>query len=147
MTGRLQDENFHRIIDAVRRALSHSDLQGEAFGTALFLTRERFMSVLWRGDLRVVPMTDEGSDIAESARILEVFLDFLSSKCQSFVSGQFLLDAKFVSCLDAPARALRDHLLLFLDTMPRDAQASPLHAKLLSVIHGAFGQRDHDMLP
>lgn len=131
----------------MRRALSHSDLHGEAFGTALFLARERFMSVLWRGDLRVVPMTDEGSDIAESARVLEVFLDYLSSKCQACVSGQFLLDAKFVSCLDPPARALRDHLLRFLDSMPREAHASPLHSKLLSVIHGAFGQRDQDVLP
>lgn len=139
----LQDENFHRIIDAVRRALSHSDLHGEAFGTSLFLARERFMNVLWKDDLKVVPMTEEGTSVSESARVLEIFLDYLAS-LSGVGLGEFLLDSKFTNCLDPSARALRDHILQFLHTMPEEAKTDPLHAKLTTLIYKNFGKPTSD---
>lgn len=132
--------------------------QGDPFGTSLFLSRERFMSVLWRDDLLVVPMTDEGTSIPDSARVLEIFLDYLvrcarglmeavlgdvcltSTRSLSVGMGHFLLDAKFVNCLDAPELALRNHLISFFDTCPEDARASPLFAKLSLLVQSNFGQ-------
>lgn len=77
----LQDESFHRIADAVRRAIRPHDGQ-DPFGTVLGLRPRPLVEELWHGDLRFVSVAPEGTEDAAAAREIDVFLDALG--CESF---------------------------------------------------------------
>jgi SIR2-like domain len=80
----LADDNFHRIVDSVRRLRGEGRPAGP-FGTALALRAGGLAEVLWEQDVRRVRMADQpesaaGFPAAEASRRLEVFLDYLVSR-------------------------------------------------------------------
>lgn len=109
----LNDDNFHTIVDSVRKALrrvQHDDAHGP-FGTALLLCDEPLLHELWERDLELVAMGDACSDTAEAARRLQIFLDFLLSEATSHT--QHLLDETYQGVLTPAEQELRDALLEF----------------------------------
>jgi len=72
----LQDDNFHRVIDAVRKALSNQDKGHrsiENFGTCLFLIQNGLIDELWEKELDLVSMEPyikdpKGTDWGRTAR-------------------------------------------------------------------------------
>lgn len=110
----LTDDNFHRIVDAVRR------IRGEGrpgqFGTALSLGAGGLSEVLWEQDVRRVRMdgakeSAPGFPFDEVARRLEVFLDYLVSRTRD--AAHLLVGERFDPLLTAGERRLRDALARF----------------------------------
>src|SRR5262249_24393238 len=67
----LNDDNFHKVADAVRRARDPKQQGRSRFGTVLKLAREPYVEELWKDELSFISMGDE------RARKLEIFLDFV----------------------------------------------------------------------
>jgi len=118
----LDDDNFHQIIDAVRKAVGRRrDPEARVpFATCLSLGREEVLEELWREDLHWVPVTSEkdvdpaageSGSLAEAARVLEIFLDHLLAQTSS---AGHLMDPRYDAILSGPERQLRDALQEFL---------------------------------
>jgi len=111
----LDDDNFHQIIDAVRKAVGRTSRStpGTPFGTCLALFREEVVEELWRHDLHWVEMmqgTDQTS-MMQAGRMLEIFLDHVLALTAS--TGH-LMDPRFDAVLADPERQLRELLQRFL---------------------------------
>lgn len=106
----LNDDNFHRIADDVRRALGDSDVARENFGTSLVLGRDQLLEELWLPDIKCLPMSDtpKGEDLPGDARRLEIFLDALLAL--STQSTAHLMDETYDAVLDDGERELRHRL-------------------------------------
>src|SRR5207248_1061600 len=121
------DDNFHRVVDAVRRLRGEGGSPPGHFGTALSLGSGGMAEVLWEQDVRRVRMADApeaapGFAGAESARRLEVFLDYLVSRTRD--AGHLLVGERFGPLLTAGERRLRDALVRFVaDVTGPDAAA------------------------
>lgn len=140
----LNDDNFHRCVDSVKRALDESS-EKEIFGTALFLVKERFMSELWESDLRLLSMCDPpgapaAKDWADSARLLEIFLDHVASL--TVQPGHFFRDTKFAFCLEDVDIEFRDSLENYLEEVTAKFGSSPFVAMFKASIENAFGKRN-----
>jgi len=112
----LSDDNFHRIVDAVRRLRGDGSLPGH-FGTAMSLGAGGLAEVLWDGDVKRIrmdetPETTPGFAAAEAARRLEIFLDYLVSCTRD--AGHLLVGDRFNSLLNPGERRLRDALETFV---------------------------------
>lgn len=121
----LTDDNFHRIVDAVRQV--RGDGGTVQFGTALTLGAGGLAEVLWDRDVRRVRMSEEkestpGFSAAEAARRVEVFLDYLVSRTRD--AAHLLVGERFDSLLTEGERRLRDALARFAaDVTGPDAAA------------------------
>jgi hypothetical protein len=149
----LTDDNFHRIADAVRRAIrtapptaavtsvaaaagdeaaaaTRATSDVELFGTALVLVRDRLVQELWKEDLRWVGFVDAdgGASIPDAARRLEIFLDQLLA-CSTTATSH-LLDHRYDGVLSDDERALRQALERFLTKLPREARRAPAWSTL-----------------
>lgn len=125
----LTDDNFHRIVDEVRKALhgSSSARSGAeqfgthatgasltrnrgAFGTALLLGDDPLMRQLWAKDLSLFGFGATVDTHAEAARLMEVFLDLVLAEASRGVSP--ILDPAYDGVLTHEEReiaaALRD---------------------------------------
>lgn len=101
----LRDDNLHRIVDEVRRALRpDGERQAEPFGTALLLHHEPLLAELWSGDVSFLAAADDDTPQAEAARRLEIALDQLLLQCSDLSSH--LLDQRFSHLLSPPEQRL-----------------------------------------
>jgi hypothetical protein len=96
----LGDDNFHRIVDDVRKALGDRGPDPEPFGTALMVRAPSFTQELWKDDLEVVAL-DEG----EVAPLLDRVL------AMSTTLSEFLLDESFAGFLTREEERLKSLLL------------------------------------
>lgn len=114
----LTDDNFHRIVDTVRR-LRSSVSATDKFGTTLTLGHGGLSEVLWERDLNRVRMDEreesEGFPYAEMSRRLEIFLDYLLSRTRT--NAHLLVGKRFDSLLTEGERLLRDALEPFTKDM------------------------------
>jgi hypothetical protein len=95
----LGDDNFHRIADAVRRAV-----QREPFGTSLSVAGNPLLREVWSRDLDWIEL----GELPGSARLLEIFLDRLAAR--AVATADYLFDPKYQSVLSEPETRLRDQL-------------------------------------
>jgi hypothetical protein len=111
----LTDDNFHRIVDAVRRLRAATGAPGQ-FGTSLTLGRGGLAESLWDRDVYRVRMEDrlesDGFPFADAARRLEVFLDYLLSRTRD--TAHLLVGDRFDAVLTPGERRLRDALGRFV---------------------------------
>jgi hypothetical protein len=115
----LRDENFHRIADAVRRALVDRD----AYGTVLTLEREPMLEELWTRDLAFVALA--------TPRRLELFLDCLLAHAQS--ATQHLLDDRFTAVLSPAEKRLKEALAA-LGELPPEVRATSAWAEVEALL-------------
>jgi hypothetical protein len=120
----LTDDNFHRVVDAVRR-LREAGRPPGPLGTALALGHGGLAEVLWERDVRRVRMDDRPESsrdfpASEAARRLEVFLDYLLSRTRD--TAHLLVGERFDPLLTPGERRLRDALGRFVtDVTAADA--------------------------
>jgi len=93
----LDDPNFHRIADEVRKALGGGRDPDAAFGTVVTLDRQPLLEELWRSDLRFVAALPDGP-IGEAGNAHDRFLDLVGSLAASV--SRHLLDDGFSGLLD-----------------------------------------------
>lgn len=116
----LTDDNFHRIVDAVRR-LRENDSQAASkqFGTALTLGKGGLVESLWEGDLNRVAMDPQeekqGFPFAVAARRLQIFLDYLLSRTRD--TCHLLVGRRFDPILSPGEIHLRDALTQFVNQL------------------------------
>ena len=81
----LEDDNFHRIIRAVRRAMHREEHGGAeaAFGTTLVVGGNPLVQALWQDELTWIDFDDEVDGTPAAARRLEVFLDRVASSAET----------------------------------------------------------------
>ena len=144
----LNDDNFHRIADAVRQAVTPDDEPGKSpgasprapvqrgpFGTCVTLFHNELFETLWQGDMAWVRMgaddetrlsaTDWRARLPATARRLEVFLDYLAYRN---VGSEHLLEGRFKGALSHSEEALKQALLVLAGTT--DAQQAPQWAQV-----------------
>jgi hypothetical protein len=126
----LNDDNFHRLVHDVRYAmgarLSEMAAGEEAeFGTALLLARQAFLTELWAGDVRMIPMVesaDAPGPRAGAARCLDIFLDAVGMLSSS--AAAHVLDPTFDRVLSDDERAIREALQEMQAKVPETARRS-----------------------
>ena len=140
----LNDDNFHRIADAVRQAIApepeaagsdedagKGDQAGrEPFGTCVTLFRNELFETLWQGDMAWVRMgaddetrlsaDDWRTRLPVAARRLEIFLDYLAFRN---VGSEHLLERRFKGSLSDSEKALKEALLVLANT--QEAHKAP----------------------
>lgn len=124
----LQDENFLRIVDDVRRALP----RGGSFGTALLLHCDPILQELWEGELELVSLGSSEEPLERTARQLEIWLDCLLAQATSHTA--YLLRPSFEGALTPSERALRQALLDWLEQLPEVARQAPAFAQLVQAL-------------
>ncbi len=121
----LIDDNFHRIVDAVRRLRTAAGSPAR-FGSALTLGHGGLAEVLWEHDLERIRMDPRqetpGFPVAEAARRLEIFLDYLLSRTRN--TAHLLVGERFDPLLTPGERRLRDALGQFVRAVTGDDAAS-----------------------
>lgn len=130
----LSDDNFHRIVTDVRKALPPSS-EG-TFGTALFLERDPLLEELWSRDVEVLAAStgEGGQDTANARRSVELFLDLLLHEATD--DSAFLLERRFEHLLLPEERELAAKLTAPIEETPDAARRTRAWSTLLA----AFGQ-------
>ena len=95
----LGDDNFHRIVDDVRKALGDRGVGSAPFGTALMVRAPRLTRELWHGDLDVVAVDESEVDVV---------LDRVVA--MSSTLSEFLLDESFAGLLTPEEKRLKSLL-------------------------------------
>ena len=117
----LTDDNFHRIVDAVRRLRTSAGGLGR-LGTTLTLGNDGLAEVLWEKDIHRVRMDDRplgpGFPTTEAARRLEIFLDYLLSRTRD--TAFLLVGERYDSLLTPGERILREALSEFVRAVSSD---------------------------
>ena len=112
------DDNFHRIVDAVRRAVGSE--RAFELGDVTAVSDFGFQKALWEGELRWIDLFDD-SGVAAAARRLEIFLDYLSFRA---TGSTHLLHERFARGLSEEDKALRALLIQVREALA-DAPDSP----------------------
>lgn len=111
----LSDDNFHRIVESVRR-LRAINAEGDFFGTTLAMGDGGLHEVLWEKDLHRVRMVEAKEEKAiseyEAPRRLEIFLDYLLSRTRD--TKHLLVGNRFDKVLDEDEKKVRDALYRFV---------------------------------
>ena len=124
----LDDDNFHRIADDVRKVVVESvGNPGEPFGSSIVLHDRPFLKDLWRDEVDMVAVGEDSHSIAEAARRLEIFLDYLLAHT---VDPRYLLNERFSHILTEPERQLRDELLAMLRRVDGSVWRTPAWSKI-----------------
>lgn len=125
----LDDDNFHRIVDDVRKVVWAGG--DEPFGTSIVLTRRPFLAQLWEGEIEMIPVASGGlgpsSGLAEAARLAEIFLDYLLAQV---ADPNHLLNVRFERLLSSGEAALRDELRAFISRTTPEMRATAAWSKL-----------------
>jgi hypothetical protein len=109
------DDNFLRIVDAVRRAVrgwGNQAPEPEQLGYALMPNAHPLLRTLWEKDLPWICPAGPNAEMPEGARSVEIFLDLLTHLA---ASHGHLMDSRFDEVLSPPERRLRDALFQLVD--------------------------------
>ena len=104
----LDDENFHKIMDSVRKAKYGS----ECYATSLQLFKNKYVANIWHPDINAIQMRPQpkhttGSDWSNAGRDVDIYLDLLATKASNF-SCTYLLDYRFTGYLTNDEAKLKD---------------------------------------
>ncbi len=102
----LQDDNFHQIVRAVRRAARYGEAGSRPFGTALSIVKNPLAEELWQEDVRWAFVG--GTTLAEGARCLEILLDRIAAG--AIRTTEHLFDPRYDEVLSDADRRLKRSL-------------------------------------
>ncbi|MCA9826751.1 MAG: SIR2 family protein, partial [Dehalococcoidia bacterium] len=118
----LTDENFHRIADDVRRAMSGQGQSDLRCGTAMVLSPDPLMAELWLPEIACTPVSEGGGATRAAARELEIFLDRVLAECTDMTSH--ILDDTFEHLLSPGELELRSALRAMEYALGGDARST-----------------------
>ncbi|MCK6522082.1 SIR2 family protein [Myxococcota bacterium] len=119
----LDDDNFHRVADSVRRVFAKvTEGARPSFGAALLPQKSEFAEALWGSEIEWLSMGDKrrpgAADLRAAGRRVEIFLDHLA--CVAARSADHLLDATYDGALTDAERRVRDQLLPLVALLDAD---------------------------
>lgn len=114
----LQDDNFHKIADSIRKAVKGNG--NHKIGITLQLFSNQYNEEMWGDELKFICMEDgKTKDFPRAGRKLEIFLDLLLMKAISLDTFK-ILDPAFNSILSEDEEKLKRILLEFIENAPDD---------------------------
>ena len=116
----LEDDNFHRIVDAVERAMGGQHPEG--LGSVVSLMANPLAEQLWGDDLRWIALGTSSEALSELSRRFEIFLDAVSFYA---ADPQHLLHPRFAGVLTAEERELRELLVPLVRWMRANGPPAP----------------------
>jgi hypothetical protein len=138
----LRDENFHRIMHDVRKAIRLPGAKShDPFGTALLLRQYAFLDELWRDDLHLVHVGEETESPATAARRLQILLDHVLHRSTTTVGH--LLDEAYDAVLDEDERVAREALRELKAALPPSPYATPVWKRIADFLH-SVGDRPEE---
>ncbi|MCY1675621.1 SIR2 family protein [Pseudarthrobacter sp. SL88] len=133
----LADDHFHEIVHDVRRALPATGSKEHQMGTVLSLFHEPLQSLVWSGNLDILPMSDAPAQnageeevhtaLAAAGRELEIFLDMMASYATD--NHSYLLAPAYDAGLNEAESRLRAQLME-LAAQPRSPETEEVWALL-----------------
>jgi hypothetical protein len=132
----LRDDNFIRILDAVRRVVVPQPTDAVArrpFGSALMMGKDDVMENLYRDDLGWIALSEgeelamKGADFRSPGRKLELFLDYLLARTGA---ASHVLDDDFTSILSAEEKRLREALRPLVEFARNNKATTPALARV-----------------
>lgn len=124
----LEDDNFHHIVRAVRRAVQVGAAGDEAkahpFGTSLMISANPLTEELWRGSLQWIAL--------EAPRRLDIFLDRIAGGASEL--SAHLFDPRYDEVLTAGEKELRDRLRELHDSASPDAKKTQAFLRLVELM-------------
>lgn len=124
----LNDDNFHQIIRAVKRALVRDPKDERPFGTSLVVAGNPVAEEMWQRDLRLLSMDAGGTSIPEASRRLDMMLDRIGAGAASVSSHLF--DPRYDDVLADPERRLRKLLEQLGDRADDDIRGTAAWAEI-----------------
>ena len=132
--------NNHRVSFFSQGFRILPDSDSAVFGTALSLFEEPLVSELWKHDLDVVGMAPAGAcAIGDSARVLQIFLDYVGATSSS--ASSYLLSPRFDSMLSHSERDLKSLILAMFDSIPASSRSSITFSKLKTMFLALGGSK------
>lgn len=119
----LTDEDFHHLVDEVRRARPEGSSERRMLGSVLTLFDDGFFAQMWSDDVRTIPMeegvepTKDKTETTRAARRLAIFLGLVCHEASN--TSAFLGDPTFATLLDDEERAVAARLKELSDSLPR----------------------------
>lgn len=128
----LDDDNFHRIADEVRQVVraAQPEEEVEPFGSSIVLRERPFLAQMWESEIDMISVSESDS-VAEGARMVEIFLDYLVAQVQD---PNHLLDARFEHLLEEGDAALRERLLELTREMTPEILGSPAWGQVADLL-------------
>ncbi len=127
----LEDDNFHQIIRAVRRAKSPAGTapdRASPFGTSLVVGPNPLAEELWKRDLHWVSLSDDPKEVARAARALEILLDQVAAGATS--ATEHLFEERYDPVLSAGEREVKARLTQLMGEASADAKRTPAWAEV-----------------
>jgi hypothetical protein len=124
----LEDDNFHHIVRAVRRAVhvggQDDETRQHPFGTSLMISANPLTEELWRGSLQWIAL--------EGPRRLDIFLDRIGAGASEL--SAYLFDPRYDEVLTPGEKELRDRLFELHDAASADAQKTQAFMRLVELM-------------
>jgi hypothetical protein len=122
----LTDDNFHKVFDAVIKAMPASQLA--ANNTAIMLSVSPMQAELWEGEvglLSIAGPADTDLDIPALVRKQDIFLDILAAACCLNGRSNFLLQDRFEMILTPQEQELKTALKTMVSSLSAEAKSTP----------------------
>ena len=141
----LSDDHFHAIVHDVKKALGSNPARDgeESLGKALSLRPAGIVDELWSRQVTPITMCGPDSGSSEAARIMEIFLDFLSHEATA--SSDFLLDSAFEAMLTASERELKKVLIQILSSASESVREAPAWTQVVRLMRDLGGDSSHSL--
>lgn len=124
----LEDDNFHQIVRAVRRAIrvggEEEQPAAHQFGTSLMISDSPLTEELWRGSLQWIAL--------ESARRLDIFLDRLGASASE--ASAHLFDPRYDEILTAGEKEVRDSLRALFSNASDQAKDTHAFSRIIELM-------------
>ena len=125
----LRDENFHKIIDSVRKAMCSTSKT--SFATTIQLFPNPLNEELWTPEMEFLPMSAPvvgqiTEDMKkEATRNQEIFLDLLGLETSKTVGASCILDERFATILEDQEKRVKQAVLNFIQKLPVNLFSAP----------------------
>ena len=144
----LTDDNFHRIIDEVRKAINGAGAltaDVPVFGSVLKLDKDDLWNELWRNDLDIISLREpDDRDRDAAARRLDIFLDLVLAEASHESSP--LLDPAFEGVLTEDEREIATLLNQLTASASDRVRESPAWVPVAQLLH-SLGQQEARSMP
>ena len=136
----LRDPNFEQIIATVKKSTAHYPSCRRELGTSIQLEANAALAEHYAEDLALAWMSTKRPSLAKSARLADIFLDFLAS--ETCKSTRFLNSPMYRSLLSPQELVLQEKIKALLGDLPPEVKKTEAYDVLEKAMIKSFGEYD-----